>query len=334
MAKVKNAFTTYNAVGNREDLSGTIYNIDPFDTPTVSLAGKRPVSNRTYDWQTEKLPAVNGNNARQEGFELDRSAGTPTTRLRNVAQISSRDATVTGSQEEADAAGKPSEMGRQMALQGKALKRDMEVIFCSAQPINYGDDSANPVPRNTRGVLHWLKTNVFYPQPTPGTVKYTPPATESTPYPAVATADQVVFTEALLGKLMARCYNNGAEPSIAVLGPTLKRTFSTFQGRATSQVLVGKTEVVATVDVYASDFGRIKVLPSRWIDPNVVLLADPSYMKVASYRNFQTTDIAKIGDADTKLMLAEWGTEVGNEAAHGLLVGVAAPSNLDPNTMG
>ena len=335
MAKVKNAMTTYQAVGNREDLSSTIYNIDPFDTPMMSAAGRRDISNRTYDWQTEKLPAVNGDNARQEGFELDRSAATPTVRLRNIAQISSRDATVSGSQEEADAAGKPSEMGRQMALQGKALKRDMEVIFCSGQPIVYGDDSATPVPRRTRGLLHWLKTNVFVPLQVDGvTPKYTLPASETAAFPTVIVADRVVFTEALLGSVMSRCYANGAEPDMMVLGPTLKRVVSTFQGRASSQVLVGKTEVVATVDVYASDFGRLKVMPSRWIDPNIVGFFDASYMRVAYYRKFQTEDIAKIGDADTKMMLAEWGTEVGNEAAHGMLLGVAAPATLNPTTMG
>ena len=43
MAKVTNAFTTYSAVGNREDLSNAIYNIDPFDTPVMSAARRRNV---------------------------------------------------------------------------------------------------------------------------------------------------------------------------------------------------------------------------------------------------------------------------------------------------
>ena len=36
MAKVANAYTTYQAGGNREDLADRIYNIDPFDTPGVA----------------------------------------------------------------------------------------------------------------------------------------------------------------------------------------------------------------------------------------------------------------------------------------------------------
>ena len=46
MPKVANAFTTYQAQGNREDLSNAIYNIDPFDTPVMSAIRRRNVKNR------------------------------------------------------------------------------------------------------------------------------------------------------------------------------------------------------------------------------------------------------------------------------------------------
>jgi hypothetical protein len=321
MAKVANAYTTYTAVGNREDLSNNIYNIDPFDTPIFNSAGRRNVTNRTFDWQTEKLPAVNGDNARQEGFELNRGPSQPTVRAKNVCQISSRDATVSGSQESANAAGRPSEMGSQMALQSKALKRDMEVILTSAQPANYGDDSATPVPRRTRGLIHWLKTNAFVPVDGGGVPVVTLPANETAAYPIVPANARIEFTEAVLGAMMERAYNNGAEVKLAFMGPTLKRTVSTFKGRDTTQVLVGKTEVSMVVDIYASDFGRLKVLPSRWVDPNTVLLIDPAYLKIAYYRTLRSVQIAKIGDAETRMILGEWGVEVSNEAAHAVLIG-------------
>ena len=68
MAKVTNAYTTYTATANREDLSNTIYNIDPFDTPFISSIGRRNVSNRIFDWQTESLPNVDTANAQLEGI--------------------------------------------------------------------------------------------------------------------------------------------------------------------------------------------------------------------------------------------------------------------------
>ena len=167
MPKVTNAFTTYNAVGNREDLSNVIYNIDPFDTPVMSAIRRRNVKNRLFDWQTEFLPTtaptvVPGTgavdpaaNAQLEGFALAPSAAQPTVRQNNVTQISKRDATISGSQEESDAAGKGSEMSHQMAMASKVLKSDMETAMCSRQPRIDGNDTG-PAARVTEGISHWL----------------------------------------------------------------------------------------------------------------------------------------------------------------------------------
>lgn len=319
MAKVTNAFTTYNATANREDLASTIYNIDPVDTPVMTAIGRRSVSNRTFDWQTESLPVVD-TTPREEGFELSRSASTATVRVKNVAQINSRDATVSGSQEASDAAGKRSEMAHQMALNAKALKRDIETALCSSQALDYGT-SGSPT-RKTRGILHWIATNVDKPS------GVTLPATETTAYPTIASGSLREFTEAMLGNAMQAAYDKGAEPSMLVCRPDLKRQITGFKGRDTTQVLVNKTEVSNVVDVYASDFGRLKVVPSRWVPLNTVLLLNPEYVAMANYRNFQTQDIAKVGDADTKLILCEWGVEMKNEAAHAAIIGVKAATTI------
>ena len=147
------AFTTYLAKGNREDLSNAIYNIDPFDTPVMSAIRRRNVNNRFFDWQTEYLPAALTNNAQLEGFVNVADDSTPTVRQQDVAQISKRDATVSGSQEEMDAAGKSSEMAHQMAIISKVLKSDMETIMCGRQAKVGGSDTT---PRKTESIPHWL----------------------------------------------------------------------------------------------------------------------------------------------------------------------------------
>ena len=43
MAQVTNAFDTYEAIGNREDLADIIYNISPTQTPFLSAVGKRQI---------------------------------------------------------------------------------------------------------------------------------------------------------------------------------------------------------------------------------------------------------------------------------------------------
>lgn len=322
MVQVANAFSTYQAKANREDLSNAIYNIDPFDTPVVSLARRRNVKNRTFDWQTEHLPVVDPNNAQIEGFELSRSAGTPTVRLTNVCQISSRDATVTGSQEASDAAGKGSEMGHQMAMKSKVLKSDIEAIASGRQPRVDGDDSTA---RKTEAIAHWIARavdkNAVAGDAVIG-VTAGLPTTATGAFPPVAGASQVAVTEVMLGDAMERAYNNGARPDTWVVPPAIKRTVSTFKGRDSTQVLVGKTEVVETVDVIATDFGRVKVMPSMWIPSDIALLLDPDFVAIGYFRNFRTYQIAKIGDAETRMILAEWGVEMRNPLAHILFNGV------------
>jgi hypothetical protein len=323
MPKVTGAFTTYSAAANREDLSNTIYNIDPFDTPIMSLARRRNVKNRTFDWQTEFNKAVDPNNAQLEGFELTRSAGQPTVRLTNVCQISSRDATVSGSQEAADAAGKGSEMGHQMAMASKVLKSDIETIMCGRQARVDGDDTTTA--RKTEAVAHWIARAVDK-QAVAGDavigVITGLPTTSTGAFAAVAGASQVALTEVMLGDAMERAYRNGARPDTWVVTPACKRTVSTFEGRGISQVLVGKTEVAATVDIIATDFGRVKVMPSMWLPSDIALLLDPDYLALGYYRNFRTYQIAKIGDAETRMILAEWGVEMRNPLAHILFNGI------------
>jgi hypothetical protein len=326
MPKVTNAFTTYQAVGNREDLSNAIYNIDPFDTPVMSAIRRRNVKNRIFDWQTENLPVVNPNNAQQEGFVLANSPAQPTVRQNNVTQISERDATVSGTQEESDAAGKGSEMAHQMALASKVLKSDMETILCGRQPRNDGNDTG-PTARTTEAFSHWLarakdKLGAANAAIAPGTVTAGVPVLATDPFAAVAAGSQVSITEAMLGDAMQQAYTNGASPTLWIVPPGPKRTISTFVGRSTTQVLVGKTEVVSTIDVIATDFGRIKVAPSRWVPVDVGLLIDPDYAAVAFFRAFRQYLMARTGDAETRMIVVEWGLEMRNSLAHILFNGI------------
>jgi hypothetical protein len=334
MAKVTNAFTTYMAVGNREDLSNAIYNIDPFDTPVMSAIRRRNVKNRFFDWQTEFLPIVAPPsiagagttpppNAQVEGFVLSNSPGQPTIRMQNATQISERDATVSGSQEESDAAGKSSEMAHQMAMASKVLKSDMETALCSRQARNDGVDGATA--RVTESLPHAIATAVNKQGQAGGAVSPDTPGTlPTTQYAAFnPPGTPVALTEDMLGNAMQLAYTNGASPSLWVVPPGPKRTVSTFVGRSTTQVLVGKTEVVSTVDVIATDFGRVKCIPSRWIPPDVGLLLDPDYAALGFFRAFRQYLMARTGDAETRMIVVEWGVETRNGLAHVLFNGIA-----------
>jgi len=305
MAIITNAFPTYTAKGNREDLSDVIYNIDPTDTPFVTAIGRRNVSNVTFDWQTENLPAVS-TTAELEGFELSRSAGTATVRATNVCQIQKRDATVTGSQQSMNSAGRNSEMAHQMALASKALKRDMEKSLMANQASNSGNTTTA---RLTRALESWLATNS----------SRGVGGANGTTSTAATDGTQRALDETLLKANLQTCFINGAEPTVLMVGPVNKMKVSAFTGRSTSQQIVSPSTILQSATIYASDFGDLKVVPNRWQRERTAFLLDPSYAAVGYFRNFQRTPIAKIGDAETEMIVVEYGLEMRNEAAHGVI---------------
>lgn len=307
MARVTNAFSTYSATANREDLSDAIYNIDPFDTPFFTAAGRRDVDNRIYDWQTEALPAVNLSNADEEAYVLAPGAAQATVRLNNTVQISHRDATVSGSQQGAKPAGKKSEMARQMAIMSKALKRDMESIVVQNQARVVGNDAG--VARKTRALEHWISATAG----TTGGTGYVDPASDTA---AMTDGTLRNITETIFNDALQTGYDLGAEPSLCLVRAAIKRKISAFTGRTGTQIKVDKNEAVNTVDIYRSDFGDIKIVPNRWSRARTILIIDPEYVRIAYFRNFMTWDAAKTGDADVKVIQAEYGLQVDNPKAH------------------
>ena len=305
MAKVTNAFDTYSATSDREDLSNIIYNISPMQTPFMSSIGKRSIKNVVFDWQTEALasPVSTGE---LEGFELSRSAAVATTRVSNVAMISKRDATVSGSQESSDPAGKRSEMAHQLAIMSKALKRDMEESLCQ----NNGKTTGNATTARKTGAFEsWIKSN------------YSKAAAGAPTGGGTAPTDgtQRALTEPLLKAVLQSCFENGGEPSLAICGPVNKQKISGFTGRSSARQMIDATTVEASVSIYSSDFGELKIVPSNRSRERSLLLVDPEMAKVSYLRDFKTVDIATIGDAVTKMIVVEYGLEVSNEAAHGVV---------------
>tara|TARA_B100001093_G_C26860261_1_gene1029791 strand:+ start:2493 stop:3425 length:933 start_codon:yes stop_codon:yes gene_type:complete len=305
MAKVGNAFDTYSATANREDLSDVIYNIDPTATPFLSMIGTRNISNVVFDWQTESLPSPTGN-GQLEGNEITRAAATASARVSNVAMIQSRDATVSGSQEASNAAAKKSELAHQMAISAKALKRDMEQALCQKGAKTTGNATTARV---TGGLESWLTSNVSRGTGGSGAGAGAAP-TDGT---------QRNLTETLLKGVLESMFTNGADLDTAIAGPVNKGKISGFTGRSSARQMIDSQTVEAAVSVYSSDFGELKIIPSNRSRDRSLLLVDPEFAKVSYLRNFETFDLAKVGDADTKVILSEFGLEVSNEAAHGVV---------------
>jgi hypothetical protein len=310
MAAVTGAFKTYESVGNREDLSDAIYSISPTDTPFQSAIGKTKASAVYHEWQTDALADAVSTNAELEGFEVTRVTSAPTVRVGNYCQILSKNVTVSATEEAISRAGRDKEMAYQLLKRSKELKRDLEKTITGVQGQNAG---AAGTARKLRAIGSWLSSNESRQTTTTTGVA----ATAATAAPTDGT--QRAFTETLLKAVIASCYTNGSDADEIHVGPFNKQAFSAFTGRTQSQQIIGAKTVNAAANLYASDFGDLKVVPNRFQRDRDAWVIDPSMLALAWLRPWKKSEIARVGDADTMMIVGEVTLQVKNEKAHGVV---------------
>ena len=129
-----------------------------------------------------------------------------------------------------------------------------------------------------------------------------------------------VFTEALLTDVVEDIWEQGGDPSIIMCGAFQKSKITGFTGNATKYKDVTDKTIVNAVDVYVSDYGELTVVPNRLMETDKVYVLQPDMFSVDYYRDFQTTDLAKTGDSDSKQMLVEYTLCSKNEKASGAIL--------------
>src|SRR3546814_19237709 len=125
MAVVTNTFTSYDAIGMREDLSDVIDNIAPTDTPFLSALKKDKCKSRFFEWQTDSLSAA-ANNAQIEGNDASLVAVTPTNRCGNYCQISSTNFVISSTENIVDKAVSDKEGENKTMKKPKELRREQD----------------------------------------------------------------------------------------------------------------------------------------------------------------------------------------------------------------
>ena len=312
-------YQTYTSIGNREDLSDVIYNISPTETPFMSSIGKTKATATYHEWQTDSLAAAAAN-AVVEGDAATDITVTPTTRVGNRTQISSKTIKISGTMEAINKAGRKSEKAYQLAKVSSELKRDMEKALLN----NTVSSAGNATTARTLGGLQtWLSSNFV------GGTNGTAGSLGTT---ARVSGTDAAFTEAMIKSAVKSAFTNGGTPTILMTTPTQKVNVSAFTGVAAQRYMAPSnkaTTIIGAADVYLSDFGTLSVVPNRFMTADagdsgeVAFVLDPEMAAVAYLRPFQTNELAKSGDADVTQLLVEYTLEVKNQAAHAIIADLA-----------
>ena len=308
MAQPTNTFDTYDSVGEREDLSDVIYSISPTDTPFLSSAAKTQATAVLHEWQTDALAAAVTNNAVIEGDEATLDASVATTRLSNSSQIMDKTVVITGTQESVDKAGRASEIAYQIAKKAKELKRDMESTLTSNNAeVTGGSGTA----RQLGALGSWVITN--------DDLASDGASGAGAGNAAHTNGTQRAFTESQLKTVIKSVWNAGGDPSMIMVGPFNKQKLSGFTGNSTRFDAGADATLYTSVDVYASDFGQLQVVPNRFSRDRDAYVLDMDYWGVAFLRDFSMHELAKTGDSEKRQLLVEATLESRNEGASGLV---------------
>ena len=308
MAVPTNTLQTYQSANNAENVTEIVMNIDPIETPFLTLA-KKTTAEATYtQWPIESLSAVDAANANIEGDDATVDASTTPTLVGNHTQLMDKVASVTTTQNAIKKYGVKNEMAKQMAKKSKELKRDMETTMLLNQARVVG---AAGTAQRMRSMGSWLTTNVSR-----GAT-----GTNGSATTAAGDGTQRPFTEALFRALVVTTITNADElPPVVMAGPANRANLSTqLSGNSTRFYELKDGELNASISVYRSDYGSLKLVMNRFQRERDMWLLNPDYIAVRTLEPLQSIDLARTGLTEKKQIWTNFTLEVSNEKAHAVL---------------
>lgn len=311
MAQPTGAFSSYDAIGNREDLRDVIFDVSPTATPFLSSCKKVKATSTLHEWQTDSLAAA-ADNKHIEGDDASPATAAASARLTNQTQILKKHAVVTGTQQDGmNPAGREKEMAYQEAKRMREIKRDLELTMVGLNNAKVAGNDTTA--REMASFQTYLTSNT-----SGGTG-----AADAAGTGADARTDgtQRALTEAILEPVLQSMWNNSDESDSieAHVGSHVKGVASDFTTAATRYVSSDDKKLVASIDVYDGDFQTVKFVPNRFSRSRDLLLVNPGYVALAEQRPLNSYDLAKTGDSYRREMVWEATLEVCNEAAHGIV---------------
>lgn len=332
MTMTTNAQNTYAQIGIREDLSNTVYRIDPEETPFQSnIQTNKKAIQTLHEWQTQGL-AAQATNYALEGDETAAAAATNRVRLANRLAISKKVFAVTGTGMEVTVAGVDDELVEQRLLKGIELKRDMEVTLLANKGRGSGSSTTARTCAGFPSYISNFDTGLYS----------TGAAWSASATPGVSAFSMTSVAQTLtltsLNATMKAAYIDGGKPKMLMLSPGAKIKFSELSmasGSGAVQIRYNVNTVrpgalIGAVDVWQSDFGAVDVAANVQMafdessdneTNRIGFLFDPRYVGVAflGKRKFLSERLAKAGDGEKEHILSEYCLEVGAPNAHAIL---------------
>lgn len=245
-------------------------------------------------------------NAALEGGDKPTARFTTRTRMGNYTQIFTAAVEVSGTDLAASQIGLADEMDYQKQERLRELLRDLENIVINGGMTTSTPQGSDTVRRTMKGVMAHLSSNVFN--------------VGDSGFPTGTALD-----EEKLNYVLRRIWENSCgNVDTIVVGGFQKRKINTFLS-ALRGYTAADTTYRDRITAYESDFGLCRIVTTRWMPQDAVLLLDSTRVKILPLagRSFHFKPLASGGDYECGELIGEYTLELRNESAHGLIRGLA-----------
>ena len=245
-------------------------------------------------------------NAALEGDDRPAARFTDRTRKRNYTQIFTAALEVSGSMQAARAHGVADEADYQKQERLRELLRDLENCVVNGVAPTAAQQASASVRRTMNGIIPSIATNHF--------------VRGQGGVPTGGGAGSALNEPVLNAALRLIWEQSAGRVDTIVCSGLQKRRINEFL--STSRLYGPNDEAYRSlIGLYESDFGVCRVVLSRWVPADHVLLLDSSRLSVMPLagRSFHYKPLAATGDAESGMLVGEYTLEMKNENAHGLI---------------
>jgi hypothetical protein len=264
---------------------------------------------------TTKATLTNGKrlfilgNAALEGADASNARFTLRARKSNFTQIFSATVEVSGSMRAARQHGIDDELEYQKQERLRELLRDLENCVINGVSAASNPQGTSTIRRSMNGIIRAMTTNQYVPN--------------SGGIPAGGGSGTDLNEPVLNAALRLIWEQSQGKIDTIVCSGALKRRINGFATGSRAYTPEDKSfrDMIST---YESDFGVCRVILSRWVPTDTILLLDSSRISVLPLqgRSFGFKPLAQTGDATAGQVLGEYTLEFKNENAHGLVRGL------------
>lgn len=305
---------SYDLKGEKLSFADWVSNISPVETPFVSMTGKEAISQTTFQWQTDIIPAVKADNAEIEGSVPAFEDPASTKVEKNYTQIFRRSASVSDTANVVSYYGRQKEIGYQMEKAGSEIKRDMEVAFLNQ---GVGAAVANGTAGKTAGFLG-LCGNKDAAAPDTGAVTYKETQTAS------------IMTEKDLFDLTYNLYLANSKANVIMFHPKHAEFFTGLIEQSTVNAAINGNRMKmfgamdeaynSEVDTIIDPLGqRFALVPNRFMPADYFYFFNPADWTQMVLRAPKKIQLAKQGSSEEWVIEAELGLRHRNPNASGIL---------------